>query len=320
MGLSFRQIEVFRCLMNSGTATRAAAKLSISQPGVSRHISELEGRLGFKLFERTKGRLAPTKAAVQFARVVEQNFLGLERIEHAGEKIRDNVSQPVIVACLPALSTSLLPMVARHIVSSNHVRSLEASTGTVTEIIEKLQNQSADLALTLTLPNIPGIESEPLLTVEHVCALPKGHPLAKKDVITAADFKNEAVIGWSPVGPLDFEKEAAIFADYVSVKDIRLTTQTSHSRYAMVAKGLGITIAEPFSAGPWLNNGVVIRQFVPSLPLSYSLCYPSGQVSSESVGTVRRAILSAVKEWKLEADALTVLCENARSPDDNGSN
>jgi DNA-binding transcriptional LysR family regulator len=305
--------------MNSGTATRAAAKLSISQPGVSRHISELEGHLGFKLFERAKGRLTPTKAAFQFARVVEQNFLGLERIEHAGEKIRDNVSQPVIVACLPALSTSLLPIISRHIVSSNHVRSLEASIGTVTEIIEKLQNQSADLALTLTLPDIPGIESEPLLTVEHVCALPQGHPLAKKDVITAADFKNEAVIGWSPVGPLDFEKESAIFADYVSIKDIRLTTQTSHSRYAMVAKGLGITIAEPFSAGPWLNNGVVIRRFEPSLPLSYSLCYPSGRVSSESVGTVRRAILSAVKEWKLKADDLTVLCENARSPENNGS-
>ncbi len=318
MGLSFRQIEVFRCLMSAGTATRAANRLSISQPGVSRHIAELEGHLGFKLFERSKGRLVPTVAAVEFARIVEQNFLGLERIEQAGRKIRDNVSQPVVVACLPALSTSLLPLIARHVVSSNHVRSLDTSIGTVTEIIEKLQNQSADLALTLTLPEIPGIESEPLLTVDHVCAVPEGHPLAEKETVAAADFKNEAVIGWSPVGPLDFGKEAAVFADHVSARDIRLTTQTSHSRYAMVAQGLGITIAEPFSAGPWLNNGVVIRRFVPSLPLSYSLCYPAGQVRSEAVATVRRAILSAVKEWKLEAGDLTLLCEEATVPDASG--
>ena len=93
MALRFRQVEVFRCLMAAGTATRAAAELSISQPAVSRHVAELESHLGFKLFDRVKGRLEPTTSAVHFARVVEQNFLGLARIERAAENIRDEVPQ-----------------------------------------------------------------------------------------------------------------------------------------------------------------------------------------------------------------------------------
>ncbi|MEM7171480.1 MAG: LysR substrate-binding domain-containing protein [Pseudomonadota bacterium] len=318
MGLSFRQIEVFRCLMSVGTTTQAAAKLSISQPGVSRHIAELEGHLMFKLFERSKGRLVPTKAAVKFARVVEQNFLGLERIEQASEKIRENLVQPVTIASLPALSTSLIPKIAHRIMSSNHVSRLEVSTGTVTELIDMLQGHTADLALTLSIPDIPGIESEPLLTVDHVCVLPEGHPLADRQEITPADFENETVVGWSPAGPLKFEKEAAIFADHVSDKDIRLTTQTSHSRYALVAAGLGITIAEPFSASPWLKNGIVVRRFTPRLPISYSLCYPSGQIREDAVGAVRRAILATVKAWKFEHAAMIMRYEggacNEESP------
>ncbi len=304
MTLSFRQIEVFRCLISAGTTTAAAARLSISQPGVSRHIADLEAHLGFRLFDRVKGRLVPTTAGVRLASVVEQNFLGLKRIEQAAENIRDQASHPVVVACLPALSTSLLPRVARYISSRNLSWSLEVDTGTVTQVIEKLQSHSADLAVTLTIPDIIGIEAEALFTVEHVCALPSGHPLAAKEVIEAEDFRGETVIGWRPAGPLSFKKEADVMDRYLEGNAVRLTTHTSHSRYALVAAGLGITLAEPFAAEPWIHQGVVVRRFEPRLPLTYSLCYPSGRIRSEPVSAVRNAIFAAVEQWRSEADCV----------------
>ena len=288
--------------MAAGTTTRAAAELAISQPAVSRHIAELEGHLGFELFNRVKGRLEPTTSAVEFARIVEQNFLGLERIEQAATNIRDEVPQPVVIACLPALSTSILPLAAGIIRERNRSVSLLVDSGTVSEIIEKLQNLTADLALTLTFPSILGIESEPLFVVEHVCALPEDHPLAQKEAITPSDFRNERVVGWSAAGPLTFEKEAAHFEDHVGELDVTVTTHTSHTRYAMVAAGLGITIAEPFAAGPWLKNGVVLRRFEPKLELSYSLCHPTGRIRAEPVNAVRKAIWRAVDGMSTQGD------------------
>ena len=120
--MRFRQFEVFRSLMASGTMTRAASALSISQPAVSRHVAELEAHLGFQLFKRIRGRLEPTAAAVQLARVVEQNFLGLERIEHAAREIRDGLPQPVTVACLPALPRTARPQPAARPFSSTGSR------------------------------------------------------------------------------------------------------------------------------------------------------------------------------------------------------
>ncbi len=296
--LKFRQIEVFQRLMATGTTTRAARELSISQPAVSRHIAELESHLGFKLFNRIKGRLEPTTSAVQFANIVAQNFLGMQRIEHAAENIRNSIPQPIVISCLPALSTSILPKVASMIVQTNQTTSLQINTANVSEIIQKLQSHATDLALTLTFPPILGIEVEPFFTVEHVCAIPEGHDLAQKQVITAADFQDQPVIGWSEVGPLRFDKEATIFDDYLSPQDVRIITQTSHTRYAMVAAGLGITIAEPFASGPWLNNGIVLRKFEPKLDLTYGLCYPTGRIRSETVDVVRKAIVSTMQDWQ----------------------
>lgn len=283
--------------MATGTMTRAAEELSISQPAVSRHVQGLEDHLGFDLFKRIRGRLEPTVAAVQFARTVDQNFLGMERIEHAAQNIRDGVPQPISVACLPALSTSLLPISAQIIAKNRRSPGLFIDTGTIAEVIERLQNQSVDMAVTLTFSPILGIEIEPLFSVDHVCIVPKGHRLEAKEVVAPEDFAGEKVVGWDAAGPLSFDRESAVFSDLDPPMQVSVTTHTSHTRYAMVAAGLGISISEPFAADQWMQNGVSVCRFEPRLPLHYSLCYPTGRLRSEHAGLVRKAILLAAAEW-----------------------
>ena len=79
--MNFRQIEAFRYVMITGTTKGAANRLFVTQPAISRMITALEAHLGFKLFNRHKGRLQPTMTAIRFYKAVEQNFLGLERLE-----------------------------------------------------------------------------------------------------------------------------------------------------------------------------------------------------------------------------------------------
>ena len=75
MAISVREMDVFRCVMQSGSVTNAAITLNISQPAVSRMLQQAEERLGFRLFEREKKRLKPTTeaqtlfAVLQFADV-----------------------------------------------------------------------------------------------------------------------------------------------------------------------------------------------------------------------------------------------------------
>ena len=54
--MRLRQIEVFRAVMLVGTVSEAARMLNVSQPVVTRVLQHTELQLGFRLFDRTKGR------------------------------------------------------------------------------------------------------------------------------------------------------------------------------------------------------------------------------------------------------------------------
>ena len=86
--LKIRQVEAFRALMQRHTVTRAAQALHISQPAVSRLLSDFESGVGFKLFERQQGRLLPTSEARVLYDEVERAFVGLDRIALAAQQIR----------------------------------------------------------------------------------------------------------------------------------------------------------------------------------------------------------------------------------------
>jgi DNA-binding transcriptional LysR family regulator len=58
-----RQLEALNTVAEHGSMTRAAAELGISQPAVSRLISDLSTEMGFQLFDRREGRLVPTQEA-----------------------------------------------------------------------------------------------------------------------------------------------------------------------------------------------------------------------------------------------------------------
>ncbi len=78
--IRFRQIKAFRSLIMTDTSVGTARKLNFTQPAISRLIADLEADLGFSLFNRISGRLNPTTAGLCFHKSVEENFLGLERL------------------------------------------------------------------------------------------------------------------------------------------------------------------------------------------------------------------------------------------------
>lgn len=74
--MRIRDIEVFRSVMTSGSTSKAAGLLGISQPAVSQSIRRLETMADFKLFERVRSRLVPTQEAVALMRDVDRYFWG----------------------------------------------------------------------------------------------------------------------------------------------------------------------------------------------------------------------------------------------------
>ncbi|MET3130721.1 DNA-binding transcriptional LysR family regulator [Oxalobacteraceae bacterium GrIS 1.11] len=300
--MQFRQIEAFRCLMIAGTSVGAARKMNITQPAVSRLIADLESTLGFRLFNRSKRRMEPTLAGVRFYQAVQENFLGLERLSQVAKNISNDAPEGITVACLPVLSTTLLPLILKRFLEQHPDVPVTVDSCIISEILVRLQDHKVDMAISLEFPTFAGIEVEPILAVNAMCAIPEDHPLAARQSIDSVDLNGENMIGWSPVTSYRFEMEKIhVDVAYSHPKQI-IKTQTSHTRYAMVANGLGLSIVEPFGSKVWRKNGVVVRPFNGDIRYQYVLAYPSGGTRSEHMHDFREIVLEVAKNYDFGFD------------------
>jgi len=305
-----RQIEAFRHVMMSGSATGAADALSVTQPAISRLIADLEANLGFKLFERHKGRLLPTPDALRFYQGVEQYFQGIERLDRIAKQIRTQSHADLRVCATPALSTFLFPTVVRRFRAQNPEIHISIETQSSSAVVARLQEHMADLAVTLAFPEVAGIGQELLLEAPHVCAVHETHRLAAYDVVTPQDFEDEEVISILPSGQVNWNKVEQALKDSGVRYRRGIGVQNSHTGYSLVAANLTIALIEPFAARTWLKHGVVVRPFRPEVTFRYVIAYPLSSRPSEQVVAFTDTIRQFIAE---QSDFLTAQSAPAAS-------
>lgn len=77
----FLEMQTFRAVVDAGSFVKAADELKISKAAVSRHVSELETRLGVRLLQRTTRRLSLTEEGIQFNARCKRLLSDLEEAE-----------------------------------------------------------------------------------------------------------------------------------------------------------------------------------------------------------------------------------------------
>src|SRR5215204_3868196 len=104
----------FLAVARTGSFTRAAQQLGVSQPALSHALKELEGRLGLRLLNRTTRSLSTTEAGERLLRTIAPHFDGIEAGLAVLTELRDKPAGTVriTVGDQPAESI-LLPAVAR---------------------------------------------------------------------------------------------------------------------------------------------------------------------------------------------------------------
>jgi DNA-binding transcriptional LysR family regulator len=275
--MRFRQIEAFRHVMLCGTTSAAAAEMNISQPAISRLISDLEYSLGFYLFDRRKGRLQPTLEAIEFFGAVEESFLGFDKLEYLAEQIRTKQPKQLKVSCTPSLASSLLPLVMLEHRKYHPDERIIIYTDNIAPLITRLQANSIDIAIGLELPDLIGIKSEHIGSARFVFAAHKNHPLAKKDIITPKDLMGETVLSIISDKQPNYWNKISDSLESVDASLMRtIEIDAAHTGYAMIAAGMAVGVIEPFSARVWRSRDVITRRFEPLVSYTYDLAYPTG--------------------------------------------
>ncbi|MFT5505804.1 MAG: DNA-binding transcriptional LysR family regulator [Gammaproteobacteria bacterium] len=262
--LQFRQIQAFHAIMQTGTVTGAARSLGISQPGVSNLIANLEHALGFALFERITGRLAPTPEAYRLAESTETAINGFDRVIEQAVAIRDLESGKLEVAVLPELSLQFLPKQIADFLFAKPDINLSFQTRSSIKVQELVANHMIEIGIAEGPIEHDNLTAE-LFSYNCFLALPARHRLAQKTLITPEDLHGEPLITLGPSHPT-YHRLREVFASRDCVWNDRCQTRLFHSALIFAQQGLGVALVDPFTIDAQPLDGVILRRLEPSIP------------------------------------------------------
>ncbi|TWF59266.1 LysR family transcriptional regulator [Neorhizobium alkalisoli] len=267
-----RQLEVFCMLMRTGTVTGAAAMLNISQPALSQILLHAEDQLGFKLFNRVRGKLVPTREAEELYPECERIFSELSALRRRTTDMRFGRTGLIRVAASAPPAMSIVPK-ALFAFRASHpdivVRSLIAP---LVNVVDMIRDGDAPLGIVMNNSARPGIDVETLGHAELVCIVPEHHRLAELEQIGFADLQNEMLISYR-AGTLPGRLLVSAAAAEKQIFNPAIEIDISITALPFVRDGFGVAIVDGLL--PWEQFPGLVRR-----PLQQKISVPIALLTS----------------------------------------
>jgi DNA-binding transcriptional LysR family regulator len=271
--MNFKQVEAFRAVMMTRSMTKAASLLYTSQPNVSRWISLLEEKVGFKLFERRGTRLIPTSEAMTFYADVERAFVSLDSLNDTANLIRRRGTGYLRVGAAGSIAHCILPDAIRKLRQSFADISVTISIGSSDLIAKWTATGYCDIGFCHFPADLPGVCHDLIDTSSGAGIVCSSHILASRKILNPSDFDNENFISF-PSGTLFRDAIDRHFQN--SSRILSLETPYLMTACAMVGMGLGVSIVNPV-----ISRALRIVD-VREIPFSRNIEFNSYSVTSDN--------------------------------------
>lgn len=265
MAITLKQIEAFHWVIVRGSVTRAAERLGVSQPAISRMLADLEAHVGFPLFVRSSRHLLPTVRARTLHAQVERSFLGLQHIEATASALRHNGEGQLRLGVVP----SLLPIISRDLIAPfARLHPLASISVEVVATLNTLDWQSfrqTDIGITFEAMSRSGLETRSIGQTEAVCVVVAGHPLTRLGrPVAPRDLSGETFVSYMPDSGFRAEIDRVLAAAPLAL-DKRIEVRTTAAACELVAALGAVTIVPSPSPQLAADKRLVILPFHPRL-------------------------------------------------------
>lgn len=199
--MNLRQMEVFRAVMMTGGVSGAAQLLHVSQPAISKVLSQAQRQVGYPLFARIRGRLVPTPEGQALYGEIDALWRGVERVRDASRTLGSPRSASLRLAVSASAAPWLVPraialMAERY--PDLRIRS-EILVGSI--LVDALVDRSADIGVALLPNEHPNLMRVRSYQCGFACVLPSDHRLADRPALSASDLVGERIVGSAPDTP-----------------------------------------------------------------------------------------------------------------------
>lgn len=285
-GVTLRQLRFFVALGEELNYRRAAARLFISQPGLSSSIKQLEQHFGVQLFARNTHEVALTDVGLEWLPWVRQalhsidgslDFLGA--LSASGGRIR--------LGYLIGTGADLLFRLIRHFETAHPEIEIEPREFDFSDPTAGLADGTTEVAIIRPPVDLPQHQMFVLDSEDWVACLPRDHPLAGRSEVAITELLEEPIV----VAP----SSAGSWRDYWTAADLRdgreptiaAVAATYEAETTHVARGLGISFTSSTVARFYERPGIVYVPITDRPAVRTTLAWDPSALSMETDALVR---------------------------------
>lgn len=273
--MELRHLRYFLTAAETLHFGRAATRLGIAQPPLSRQIRDLEDEIGTPLFHRNARGVILTDAGVVFAQKSAEIMAATkEAVTDARDAAAGRVGR-LVIGFIPSLAYSLLPEVLPGFKRLHPDVTVSLREIAITDKESALLSEHIDVGLYRPPPRHPEISYALLGEESFLLVLPANHPLAKKRQISVQALRNERLILFpARLGDVGLYGTIANFLRQHGVPvEAGEEAGTIQTALGLVMAGAGVTIV-PKSSAVLRIKGLVFRPFrEPTTTASLSVCW-----------------------------------------------
>lgn len=204
MRLNERHLMQLAAVLDAGGVSEGAALLGMTQPAVSRSLSELEARVGQPLFVKGRRPPQPTQLARQLALQGRAMIAASRRASETLQGYLNGSTGLVRVGGVPYFMDALVSGMIAQFQNTEPEIAIEQSYGNLPELMASLSSGQIDLAIAPVGSMDMGSEISftPILPGRNVVACRQGHPLTRRGELRAADLALYPWVAPLPGSPL----------------------------------------------------------------------------------------------------------------------
>ena len=239
---------------------RAAEACFVSQPTLSVAVKKLEEELDVKIFERSSGEIGVTALGAEIVRQAQSVLEQAAEIKEIAKRGKDPLAGPLRLGVIYTIGPYLLPQLVRQVIQTTPQMPLMLQENFTVKLLEMLRMGEIDCAILAEPFPDSGLAVVPLYDEPFVAALPKDHPLAQRERLTATELKAETMLllGAGHCFRDHVLEVCPEFARFSSdAEGIRKSFEGSSLETIkhMVAAGMGVTLVPRLSVPPGLLAG-----------------------------------------------------------------
>jgi DNA-binding transcriptional LysR family regulator len=278
MDVDTRLLRYFAAVAQEGNLTRAAERLFVSQPALTKQIKQLESQLGVRLFSRSRAGMTLTTAGQALADQVPAVLDGWDRALRETKAAASRAARVLRVGFLAGAANEATQEIVAAFGRRRPGWRVEMRAASWLDPTAGLAQGDVDAALLrLPFPGQDALRVEVLFTEARWVALPDGHPLAALEVIAFRDLWDEPFV--AAPAETGWWRDWWLAADEREGHPVRIGAVTQSGQpddwLTAIANGEGVALAPESAARYYARPGVIYRPVSGVSPSQVGVAWPT---------------------------------------------